>query len=86
MYDPATKKSFSAFNGKSMNVSVLDAVTEKVIGHLVLSGKPEFAATDGNGTVYVNIEDKSMLVSIDSNKLNRSKRAGPWPLAKNRRL
>src|SRR6185369_2944147 len=43
-----------------------------------LGGKPEFAAADGKGTVYVNIEDKSEVVAIDSNRLTVKAR---WPLA-----
>jgi DNA-binding beta-propeller fold protein YncE len=39
-----------------------------------MDGKPEFAAADGKGKVYVNIEDKSEVAEIDSQKLVITKR------------
>jgi YVTN family beta-propeller protein len=65
LYDPATKKVF-AFNGRSANVTVLDAATDRVLKTIPLGGKPEFATTDLEGHVYVNIEDKSEVVELDS--------------------
>src|SRR5712664_3290341 len=49
-----------------------------VVGTIGLGGRPEFAVADGNGTVYVNLEDKSELVAIDSRTLKIKSR---WPLA-----
>jgi hypothetical protein len=49
-----------------------------VAGSLALGGKPEFAAADGKGSIYVNIEDKSELVQFDAQKLTETHR---WPLA-----
>ncbi|MFZ0952411.1 MAG: YncE family protein, partial [Candidatus Sulfotelmatobacter sp.] len=43
-----------------------------------LDGKPEFAASDGKGEIFVNIEDKSELTAIDANKLVVK---STWPLA-----
>jgi DNA-binding beta-propeller fold protein YncE len=42
-----------------------------------LDGKPEFAAADGKGMVYVNIEDKSEIQSIDA---RNAKVVSTWPL------
>ena len=39
-----------------------------------LGGKPEFAAADGKGKIYVNIEDTSEVVEIDSAKLAVARR------------
>jgi YVTN family beta-propeller protein len=64
LYDPASKRVFT-FNGRSKNSSVVDAKTNAVLATIPLDGKPEFAASDGKGTVFVNIEDKSELTSID---------------------
>jgi len=61
----ATKKRVYAFNAHSHNASVIDAETEKIIATVPLNGIPEFAVTDGNGTVYVNIENKDSLVRLD---------------------
>jgi WD40 repeat protein len=77
LYDPATKRVFT-FNGRSQNSTAIDATNGKVIGTIKLDGKPEFAASDGKGGVWVNIEDKSELVSIDPNKLEVKSK---WPLA-----
>jgi DNA-binding beta-propeller fold protein YncE len=43
-----------------------------------LTGKPEFAVHDGQGRVYVNIEDKSELIVFDAKSL---KILHTWPLA-----
>jgi hypothetical protein len=77
LYDPATKRVFT-FNGKSQDSTVIDAAKGTVLGTIKLGGKPEFAASDGKGGVWVNIEDKSELVSIDPNKLEVKSK---WPLA-----
>ncbi len=68
IYDPATKRVF-AFNGRSHSASVVDAEKGDVLQTIKLDGKPEFAASDEKGEVFVNIEDKSELVAIDSNKM-----------------
>lgn len=77
MYDQFSKKVF-VFNGRTSNATVLDAVTNKVIGTIALEGKPEFPATDGKGNIYVNIEDKSLISVIDASSLKVLK---SWPIA-----
>jgi DNA-binding beta-propeller fold protein YncE len=77
VYDPASKRVF-AMNGGSHDATAIDAATGKVAGRLSLDGKPEFAVADGRGRVYVNLEDKSQLLALDSRKLEVVAR---WPLA-----
>jgi YVTN family beta-propeller protein len=77
IYDSASKRIF-AFNGGSSDVTAIDAASGTVDGTIPLGGKPEFAAADGNGKVYVNLEDKSSVVCLDSKKLAV---AATWPLA-----
>jgi DNA-binding beta-propeller fold protein YncE len=77
LYDPATKRVFT-FNGRSQDSTAIDAEKGTVLGTIKLDGKPEFAASDGKGGIWVNIEDKSELVSIDPNKLVVK---STWPLA-----
>lgn len=78
LYDPAGDKVYT-FNGKSRDASVIDAATLEVVAHIALPGKPEFAATDGAGRIYVNIEtEPGQLVVIDG--ATRTVRA-TWPLA-----
>ena len=77
LYDPATKRVFT-FNGRSGDSSAIDAASGKVLATIKLDGKPEFAASDAKGEVFVNIEDKSELVAIDANKMEVKAK---WPLA-----
>jgi YVTN family beta-propeller protein len=70
LYDPFSKRVFT-FNGKGSDRSAtaIDASKGEVVGKIELGGKPEFAATDEKGTVFVNIEDKSEIVAFDPVKL-----------------
>ena len=77
LYDPATKRVFT-FNGRSQDSTAIDAASGKVLGTIKLDGKPEFAASDAKGEIFVNIEDKSELVAIDPAKLEVKSK---WPLA-----
>ena len=77
LYDPATKRIFT-FNGRSHDATAIDAAQGTVLGTIKLDGKPEFAASDGKGRIFVNIEDKSELTAIDPNKLEVK---ATWPLA-----
>jgi DNA-binding beta-propeller fold protein YncE len=77
LYDPATKRVFT-FNGRSQDATAIDATNGAVLGTIKLGGKPEFAASDGKGEIFVNIEDKSELTAIDPGKLQVKAK---WPLA-----
>jgi DNA-binding beta-propeller fold protein YncE len=77
LYDPATRRVFT-FNGRSQDATAIDATNGTVVGTIKLDGKPEFAASDGKGEIFVNIEDKSELTAIDANKLVVKTK---WPLA-----
>jgi DNA-binding beta-propeller fold protein YncE len=77
IYDSFSYQIF-AFNGRSKNATVLEAKTGKVVGTIELGGKPEFAAADTEGKVFVNIEDKSEVVALDVKDLKVKAR---WPLA-----
>lgn len=79
LYDPFSKRVFT-FNGRSGNATAIDAAagTVAVVGTIELGGKPEFAATDGAGKIFVNLEDKSEIVAIDAKTL---KVLAHWPIA-----
>jgi YVTN family beta-propeller protein len=68
LYDPFSERVFT-FNSKSHDTTAVDAAKGVVVGKIELGGKPEFAASDEKGTVFVNIEDASELVAFDSQKL-----------------
>ena len=77
MYDQYSKKVF-VFNGRTSNATVIDATTNAVVGTIALEGKPEFPVSDGNGNIFVNIEDKSLISVIDAKSLKVLK---SWPIA-----
>ena len=68
LYDASAKRVYT-FNAKTQDSTVVDAKTGKVIGTVPLGGKPETGVADGKGNVYVNIEDRSEIVRIDTAKL-----------------
>ncbi|MGA3082784.1 MAG: YncE family protein [Terracidiphilus sp.] len=76
VFEPATRTVW-AFNGRSSDATVIDVATRKVVATIALPGKPEFAAVDGKGMVFDNIEDKNELVRLDAKKL---KLTAEWPL------
>ena len=77
-YDPASKHVF-VFNGGSDDASVIDPAKAEVVATIPLGGAPEFAAADGKGTLYVNLEDKSETLTIDTQKNTVTKRASVAP-------
>jgi DNA-binding beta-propeller fold protein YncE len=77
LYEPQRQHVFTA-NGASSNLSVLDPQTLEILSTIALPGPPEFMATDGSGSVFVNIEtDPGKLVLIDAKALEVK---GVWPL------
>ncbi len=77
IYDPATSRVF-AFNGGSNSATAIDVATGKVAGTVNLDGGPEYAAADGNGYVFNNLEDESQVLKINSRELKVEQR---WPTA-----
>ena len=77
IYDPASKRVFT-FNGRGKNSTAITAADGAVAGTIALNDKPEFAVSDGKGTVFVNGEDTSNLIALDSQNLKETHR---WPLA-----
>jgi DNA-binding beta-propeller fold protein YncE len=79
LFDPFSKRVFT-FNGKGgeRTATAVDASKGEVVGKIELGGKPEFAATDEQGTIFVNIEDTAELAALDPQKLTVKSR---WKLA-----
>jgi YVTN family beta-propeller protein len=77
IYDPASRLVF-VFNGESNDATAITPATGKVAATIPLDGKPEFAASDGVGGVFVNLEDKNQVAAIDSRSLKVVNR---WPTA-----
>ncbi|PWA03952.1 YncE family protein [Flavobacterium psychrotolerans] len=68
LYDQFSHKVF-AYNAKSNDATVLDANSNKIIKTIVLGGKPEFSVTNKKGLIYVNIEDKNEIKTINASTL-----------------
>ena len=78
LYEPGHEAVY-AFNGRARSMTVIAARSGEVLTSVKLPGKPEFAAADpGAGRVYVNIEDKNEVVSIDSAS---HQVVNEWPIA-----
>ena len=52
------------FNARSRDATVL-ATDGRVVATVALAGKPEFAVSDGHGTIFVNDEDHATMIAID---------------------
>jgi YVTN family beta-propeller protein len=76
LYDPASGNLYT-FNGGSHDVSIIDPTRGVTVATLSVGGKPEFAATDAAGRIFVNIEDTSQIVEIDT---FISRRVATWSL------
>src|SRR5207244_2909927 len=66
------------FIARQPRVLVGDPVSGEVVGTVPLGGKPEFGVTDGQGKLYVNLEDKGEVAEIDPARLRVMRR---WSLA-----
>jgi DNA-binding beta-propeller fold protein YncE len=77
LFDPSTQRVFT-FNGGSHDSTAIEAATGTIVGTIPLGGKPEFGVSTGGGEIFVNIEDKSEIVSLDPQNLKVKSR---WPLA-----
>ena len=64
-YDDFSKKIITC-NGRSQDLSVIDPASGQVVATIPVGGKPETAVSNGSGKIFVNIEDKSEIVSIDA--------------------
>jgi DNA-binding beta-propeller fold protein YncE len=65
IFDPASGRVFT-FNGLSGTATAIEASTGKIAGTIELGGaKPEYAASDGRGNVWVNLEDKDETIELD---------------------
>jgi len=82
IYDPATDRIFASNHARQPEHSQaveVDAKTGAVVGTIDLPGQAsEFAAADGRGHIFNNMEDTSVELEIDAKTL---KILHQWPLA-----
>jgi YVTN family beta-propeller protein len=76
VYDPASKHVF-LMQGDPHSMTVIDTTTDSVVTTIHLSGQPEFAAVDGAGKLFVNIEDKREIQRVDT---KTGKVDATWPI------
>jgi YVTN family beta-propeller protein len=77
VYDPASKRGFT-FSNRFKGAAAVDISEPKLAGTVPLGSKPEAAAADGKGHVFVNMQEKDMITKIDSRKLVAEE---SWPTA-----
>jgi DNA-binding beta-propeller fold protein YncE len=70
------------FSHTAPNATVIDATDGSIVGTLDLGGAPEQAVSDGNGHLYVDLEDKDSVAVIDTTSL---KVTGTFSLAEKAR-
>jgi len=64
LYDPASHRVMT-FNGKSQDVTIVDAASGDVVATVPVGGKPEFAQLGASGQVWVNVEDSNEMAVLD---------------------
>ncbi len=64
LFEPATERIY-VFSHSAPNATVIDANEGTVVGTIDLGGAPEQAASDGQGHLYVDLEDKDNVAVVD---------------------
>lgn len=68
LFDPFNERVY-VFSHRAPNATVIDAKDGSVVGTIDLGGAPEQAVTDGQGHLYVDIEDKDNIAVVDTKSL-----------------
>jgi hypothetical protein len=68
MFDPFNERVW-VLSHSQPNATVIDAKDGSIVGTIDLGGAPEQAASDGNGRVYVDVEDKASIAVVDAKAL-----------------
>jgi DNA-binding beta-propeller fold protein YncE len=72
MFDPYNERVW-VLSHMAPYATVIDAKEGTVAGTVDVGGQPEQAVSDGKGTVYVNVMDKSNIAVVDAKKLTVTK-------------
>jgi WD40 repeat protein len=65
LFDPFTQR-VMILSHSAPNVTVIDTKDGSVVGTIDLGGQPEQGASDGNGKLYISLEDKSQVAVVDA--------------------
>ena len=64
LFEPLTERIY-VLSHSQPNVTVIDSKDGSIAGTIDLGGAPEQAASDGQGHLYVDLEDKSQVAVVD---------------------
>ncbi len=67
-FDASTERVYD-LSHSAPNATVIDAKDGSIVGTIDLGGAPEQATSDGNGHVYIDVEDKGSIAVIDAKTL-----------------
>ena len=67
-YEPLTQRIY-VFSHSAPNATVIDAKDGSIVGTIDLGGAPEQAQSDGQGHLYVDLEDQDSIAVVDVNTL-----------------
>jgi DNA-binding beta-propeller fold protein YncE len=67
-FEPATERVY-VLSHEAPNVTVIDAKDGSIVGTIDLGGAPEQGQSDGNGHVYIDLEDKDAVAAVDANTM-----------------
>jgi YVTN family beta-propeller protein len=65
LFDPASGLAF-VMNGRGGDITLIDVKAAKAVGSIPIGGKLEFGVSDGQGRVFVNVEDKNEIAVVDT--------------------
>lgn len=68
LYDPYSKLAF-LFSADTKNATLIDGSNRKIVGTIDLGGKPEEATSDEHGHLYIDIQDRDLVLKVDVKKM-----------------
>ncbi len=66
--DPASQRIY-ILSHSAPNVTAINAVDGAIVGTVDIGGAPEQAVSDGNGHLYIDVEDKDQIAVVDAKSL-----------------
>jgi hypothetical protein len=68
LFEPLTERIY-VLSHSAPNVTVIDGKDGSIVGTIDLGGSPEQAQSDGQGHMYIDLEDKDSIAVVDVNML-----------------
>lgn len=68
LFEPLTERVY-ILSHRAPNVTVLDGKDGSIVGTIDLGGEPEQAQSDGQGHVYIDLEDQDQVAVVDARAL-----------------